>query len=449
MHTTQGIQKMRAAHKVLATLDFTPVELERGYAGRTLRIDLSSNSIETRPVTRQMKDLWVGGKGFDLWLMFQEIDPDTKWDSPENPICMCSGPLGGTASFPGSGKTLLTSLSPVTGSVMDSNVGGFFGPYLKFSGFDAITIVGKASAEVAIVIDATKSRVTIETCPEESLDAHVLCEELTEMYADSDWDRRNIAVVAAGSAADHCRLGVLNFSFWDWRRRVTRLKQAGRGGIGSVFRNKRVKACVIKNRDYTPTWTVTPSKAQALIELPGPSAACNGCHKETRDEVLQMVSRWHHNPEYVIEMLQDVQDRHRHISREALDALSHATGVSRGQLYHIATFYKAFSLVPRGEHVVQVCLGTACHVKGAVNILEAFERELGIRRGGTTSDGRFTMEPVACLGACSIAPVVKIGEEVFGNVKSSDAERIVRSFSKGAPDRSASARGNGSNGEGR
>lgn len=429
MHTSHGIEKMRAAHEVLAELAFTPVALERGYANRTLRIDLSTNTIEIQPVSQQMKDLWIGGKGFDLWLMFQEIDRDTKWDSPNNPICMSSGPLGGTTSFPGSGKTLVTSLSPATGSVMDCNVGGYFGPYLKFAGFDALTVVGKAAQQSVVVIDAVQGRIAIETAPQESVDAHVVCEELTEMYADSDWDRRNIAVVAAGRAADHALLGVLNFSFWDWRRRVTRLKQAGRGGIGTVLRSKKIKALVLRNRDYTPAWTVAPSKAASLIELPA-SVGCCGCPKNTKDDVLGVVAKWHHKPEYVIEMMQDIQDKHRHISREALDALSHATGVSRGHLYHIATFYKAFSLNPRGENIVQVCLGTACHVNGAANILEAFERELGIGRGQTTKDQKWSLEPVACLGACSIAPVVKIGEEVLGNLQSKDIEKVVKDFGK-------------------
>ncbi|MCU0661086.1 MAG: NAD(P)H-dependent oxidoreductase subunit E [Myxococcota bacterium] len=431
MHTSHGIEKMRAAHHILAALDFTPAALERGYAGRTLRIDLSSKSIEIRPVSQQMKELWTGGKGFDLWLMFQEIDKDTKWDSPNNPICMSSGPLGGTTSFPGSGKTLVTSLSPSTHSVMDCNVGGYFGPYLKFAGFDALTIVGKATEETVVCIDAVAGKVTIETAPLESIDAHLVCEELTEMYAQSDWDRRNIAVVAAGKAAEHAYMGVLNFSFWDWRRRVTRLKQAGRGGIGTVFRNKNIKALVLRNRDYTPSWSVAPSKAASLIELPASSGCC-GCPKSTKDDVQQVVAKWHHKPEYVIEMMQDIQEKHRHISREALDALSHATGVSRGHLYHIATFYKAFSLTPRGENVLQVCLGTACHVKGSVNILEAFERELHIRRGQTTKDQKWSLEPVACLGACSIAPVVKIGEEVLGNLQSKDVEKVIKDFSRNA-----------------
>ena len=101
-----GSQRCGSAHRVLAQIDFEVAPLAKGYANRTLRVDLDTNAITIHPVTEQMKELWVGGKGFDLWLMMQEINKDTRWDSRENPICMSPGPLGGTASFPGSGKTL-------------------------------------------------------------------------------------------------------------------------------------------------------------------------------------------------------------------------------------------------------------------------------------------------------------------------------------------------------
>jgi len=414
---------MRQAHKVLARFDFEPVRLERGYANRCLRIDLTKGSFEIRPVTQQMKDLWVGGKGFDLWLMFQEISKTTRWDSPENPICMSSGPLGGTLSFPGSGKTLVTAVSPLTHSIMDCNVGGYFGPYLKFAGFDALVLTGKAKADVIVFIDAVERRVTIEEAPLESVDSHLAAEEFTEMYAADELDKKNVAVVSAGRAAEHSRIGLLNFSFYDWRRKVARLKQAGRGGIGTVFRNKKLKALVLRSRPISHGWRVSESKAAMRIPK---SDHCGPCEEATKTLVRDVVKRWNKDPEYVIEMLQDIQERQRHISQAAVDALALETGVSRGQLYHIATFYKAFSLTPRGEKTVQVCVGTACHVKGAARILEAFERELGVKQGETTKDGKFTLEAVACLGCCSLAPVVKVGETVHGNVKAQDAARILK-----------------------
>jgi len=143
-------KNLKNEREVLQGFDFEPVELERGYANRVLRIDLDRNEITTHGVTQQMKDLWIGGKGFDLWLTLPEIDANTKWDSNNNPLCFSSGPLGGTTSFPGSGKTIVTTISPMTNLIIDSNVGGYFGPYLKFAGFDAMVIVGKAKEDVII-----------------------------------------------------------------------------------------------------------------------------------------------------------------------------------------------------------------------------------------------------------------------------------------------------------
>ena len=107
----EKITRIQKAHKLMTEFTFEVKEVTRGYADRNLRINLSKNEIKILPVDQKMKDLWTGGKGFDLWLTFQEISKDTKWDSPENPICFSSGPLGGTTSIPGSGKTLVTAIS--------------------------------------------------------------------------------------------------------------------------------------------------------------------------------------------------------------------------------------------------------------------------------------------------------------------------------------------------
>lgn len=418
---TDHIAKMKDAHEVLAEKNFDICELQKGYAGRTLRIDVSKNTIDFIPVSDEMKKLWIGGRGFDLWLMFQEISKHTRWDSPENPICFSSGPLGGTISFPGSGKTIVTSISPLTDCVIDCNVGGYFGPYLKFAGFDAMSIVGKSEDYIIILIDAVNNKISIEKAPIESNDSHVISEELTAMYADNELDMRNIAVVSTGRGAEYARMGVLNFSFWDWRRGVARLKQAGRGGIGTVFRNKKIKALVVKSLPINSAWRISESK----VSKPFQDSICASSCKTEISKIDEIIKKWNSDPEYVIEMMQDIQDTEHYISKDAIDEICKKTGRAKSQLYHIATFYKAFSLKPRGEQVIQVCLGTACHVKGAPKILEAFERELGIKQGETTKDEKFTLEAVACLGCCSLAPVVKIGEEIIGNVKVKDVSKII------------------------
>jgi NADH:ubiquinone oxidoreductase subunit E len=418
----ENIAQMRNAHEVLCEFPFEIKELNRGYSDRSLRIDLDKNEITVHPVTQQMKDLWTGGKGFDLWLMLKEINKDTKWNSHENPLCFSSGPLGGTTSFPGSGKTIVTGISPLTHSVMDCNVGGYFGPFFKFAGFDALVIVGKAKEDTVIYINAVQKKITIEKAPMESIDSHLAAEEFTEMYADDELDKRNVAVVSAGRAAEHTLMGILNFSFWDWRRKVIRLKQAGRGGLGTIFRDKKLKALVIKNRGITPAWRIEENKVAQMVAPKKISIQCKG----EIAELDAIIEKWDNNPEYVIEMMQDIQERFRHISNTALDRLLDKTGVPKAYLYHIATFYKTFSLEEKGETIIQVCMGTACHVKGAQKILDIFERELDIQSGQTTPDKKFTLEAVACLGACSIAPVVKMGDEVHGNVGAKDVAKLLK-----------------------
>jgi NADH:ubiquinone oxidoreductase subunit E len=238
-------------------------------------------------------------------------------------------------------------------------------------------------------------------------------------------DKRNISVVSAGTAADHVRLGILNFSFWDWRRNEARLKQAGRGGVGTVFRQKKLTALVVKTKEVLPTWNISLNKVTDWT-----TSQIEPKRETPRKLVREIIQKWRADPDYVIEMMQDIQERERYLSQSALQELSLRIGVPESQLYHIATFYKAFSLKPRGEIVVQVCVGTACHVKGSEKILSSFERILKCQRGETTQDRRFSLEAVGCLGACAIAPVVKIGDEIIGGVQSRDVGRLIQRAKK-------------------
>ncbi len=241
---TADAQKMKAAHKVLVEVPFTPSLPQRGYNMRTLHVDLSTLKVTEKPVTQQMKDVFVGGRGFGLWYLWNAIKPTTKWNDPENDIVISPGPIGGNTQYPGSGKSLVVTLSPATGIPIDSNVGGYFGPLMKFSGFDALEIQGKAERDVIVVIDGQKGVVTIEEAPDEPVDSHVAAEIFTHQYASGPNDLRNVSVVSAGQAAEHSVIGCLNFSWYDVRRKSCRLKQAGRGGIGTVLRDKKVKALV-------------------------------------------------------------------------------------------------------------------------------------------------------------------------------------------------------------
>ena len=240
------ITSKKAQHKLLNGWDYIWTPLSRGYTDKVLYINVGTTEIKEKDVPPVMKEKFIGGKGYGLRLLWDATKPDTKWDDPENEIIISSGPVGGITQYSGTGKSLVVSISPQTNSVMDSNVGGFFGPFLKFSGFDAIEIQGKAAKNVIVFIDGINHKVEIFEAPAEATDSHLLGEQLTEIFADNDNEKKYIGIVSTGSAAEHSLIGMLNFSFYDSKRKKVRLKQAGRGGIGTVFRNKKIKALVCK-----------------------------------------------------------------------------------------------------------------------------------------------------------------------------------------------------------
>lgn len=127
-----------------------------------------------------------------------------------------------------------------------------------------------------------------------------------------------------------------------------------------------------------------------------------------------------------IPILQEVQRLYGYLPKEALDFLAAQAEIDLSQLYGVATFYSEFSLVPVGKNLIQVCQGTACHVAGAQKIMATIADELGIAEGETSKDLSFTLKGVSCLGACSLAPVMKIGEETFGRLTAKEARDVVR-----------------------
>jgi aldehyde:ferredoxin oxidoreductase len=243
-----NVERLKSAHKVLFEYNYKKKSLNRGYADRTLYINLGTGEIKEKKVSEDMKRKFTGGRGFGLKLLWDSIKPTTRWNSEENELIITTGPLCGITQYPGAGKSLCLTISPSTGMIYDSNVGGFFGPYLKFAGFDALEIQGKAKEDVIVFIDGEKAKVTVETAPDEETNSHLLTEQLTHLYAseDSDESRQRVAVVSAGKGAEHSWWGCLNFSFYDIRRKIPRVKQAGRGGLGTVFRDKKIKAIVVK-----------------------------------------------------------------------------------------------------------------------------------------------------------------------------------------------------------
>lgn len=149
----------------------------------------------------------------------------------------------------------------------------------------------------------------------------------------------------------------------------------------------------------------------------------SGCLCEDLDPILDRYGR---DRGLLVSILQDVQEKYRYLPREALERVGAALDVPMAQVYAVATFFKAFSLKPRGRHVFQVCMGTACHVRGAPLIRDKLERDLGVRNGETAADLSVTLESVNCVGACALGPVVVLDDEVQGHVTMTKTDALVR-----------------------
>jgi len=133
---------------------------------------------------------------------------------------------------------------------------------------------------------------------------------------------------------------------------------------------------------------------------------------------------------HLIPVLQKLQDAYGYLPRDVIERLSEKTGIFVSQIMGVVTFYSQFRLQPVGKNIIRICFGTACHVIGAENIADAICRELSIGLGGTTEDKMFTVESVACLGCCSLAPVIMINDETHGRLTPDTARGIIREFSK-------------------
>lgn len=136
------------------------------------------------------------------------------------------------------------------------------------------------------------------------------------------------------------------------------------------------------------------------------------------------------NRSNLIGLLQDVQDIYGYVPEIAMMDIAEFLILPTSSVYGVATFYNQFRLTPLGKNVINVCRGTACHVKDSANILASLENEMGVSVGMTTRDKEFTLEEVACIGACSIAPVISINGEYFGRLKTKDIPKLIADFRK-------------------
>ena len=143
-----------------------------------------------------------------------------------------------------------------------------------------------------------------------------------------------------------------------------------------------------------------------------------------------IIDRYGANKQFSLAVLQDTQKTYNYLPREALERVAERLDISLGEVYRLATFFAAFSLQPRGDYVIKVCLGTACHVHGGPRILEQLERDLSIKAGQTTADGKFSIEGVRCVGACALAPVVLVNDHPHGQMSGAKASKLINTLNK-------------------
>jgi len=144
--------------------------------------------------------------------------------------------------------------------------------------------------------------------------------------------------------------------------------------------------------------------------------------------VDKIVDRYKRKESALISILQDIQAEYNYLPKEALLHTRERLNIPLTRIIRVATFYNIFTLKPRGRHLINVCMGTACHVKGAGRILEKLERDVGIRTGETTADLKFSLEIIRCLGCCSLAPVVRIDSDIYGRVKQDRVQEILKRY---------------------
>jgi NADH-quinone oxidoreductase subunit E len=140
----------------------------------------------------------------------------------------------------------------------------------------------------------------------------------------------------------------------------------------------------------------------------------------------EIIDRHPRSPESLIMVLQDIQREYRYLPCDALIQAAEALDVPLSRVFSAATFYNAFSLNPKGETIIRICIGTACHIRGAKLIQDQLESQLGIKAGETSKDMKFTLEVVACLGACAMAPVVTVNEKYHGSVNPSRVKKLLK-----------------------
>ena len=227
---------------------YTPAPIANGCTDRILKVDLANLKISIDSVSVKFRGKYIGGRGYALKLIWDETTELTRYDSPENLLVFAGGPLCNEPRFPGSGKFIVGTISPLTDTFVDSNVGGYFSPILKACGFDAIAISGISEHPVVLVIDDDRGNISINLAPpfnEEVMEGSISYgSALLNSYTNNRL-HKNIAAVTTGIGAENTRLGLINSHFFDSQRKRLRIKQAGRGGTGTVMRLKGLMGVIV------------------------------------------------------------------------------------------------------------------------------------------------------------------------------------------------------------
>ncbi|MBZ4663902.1 MAG: nuoE [Caloramator sp.] len=156
---------------------------------------------------------------------------------------------------------------------------------------------------------------------------------------------------------------------------------------------------------------------------------CGGNHVDERLEKVMKVIEEHKTVKGgLIPVLHEIQDTYGYLPEDILKIVSKELDIPMAEIFGVASFYSYFSLEPKGEHIIRVCLGTACYVKGAQGLIDRLSKELNVEVGKTTEDGKFTLEATRCLGACGLAPVMVIGEKVYGRITPDDIPNILKEY---------------------
>ncbi len=146
------------------------------------------------------------------------------------------------------------------------------------------------------------------------------------------------------------------------------------------------------------------------------------------DKIDEVINKYQGDQSSLIQILLDIQRENHWLSKEVFERLSEKLDIPLNRIYHIATFYRAFSLLPRGRHEVLICLGTACHVRGGVRILDRAEQVLGIEAGETTPDMKFTLGTVNCLGCCALGPMIVVDGKYHGKAAPTEVEDVLGNY---------------------